>query len=75
FFGATDQMRYLTGWAEYGHERLVGLIVPTEGKSVFVVPKMNAPQAQANPAGIRHVIGWEDATGWQEEVHALLSDW
>ena len=74
-FAATDQMRYLTGWAEYGHERLVGLFVPVQGEPIFVVPAMNAQQAHSNPAGISQVIGWDDATGWHGEVKAFLEQW
>ena len=71
----TDQMRYLTGWREGGHERFVGLFVPAEGEPAFVVPKMNAPQARETPAGIATVFGWEDHTGWQGEVETLLAGW
>lgn len=71
----TDQMRYLTGWREGGHERFVGLFVPAEGDPAFVVPKMNAPQARETPAGIAQVFGWEDHTGWQGEVATLLARW
>src|SRR5687768_11453637 len=74
-FGATDNMRYLTGWAEHGHERLVGLIVPAQGKPAFLVPKMNAQQAQGNPAGVEQVVGWDDGTGWSAEFQALVSLW
>jgi Xaa-Pro aminopeptidase len=71
----TDQMRYLTGWREGGHERFVGLFVPAEGEPAFVVPKMNAPQARQTPAGITQVLGWEDHTGWQGDVEPLLAQW
>ena len=71
----TDQMRYLTGWREGGHERFVGLFVPAQGAPAFVVPKMNAPQARETPAGIVDVRGWEDHTGWQDEVTRLLVAW
>lgn len=71
----TDQMRYLTGWREGGHERFVGLFVPAQGAPAFVVPKMNAPQARETPAGIVDVRGWEDHTGWQSEVSRLLVEW
>ncbi len=74
-FGATDTMRYLTGWAEHGHERLVGLLVPAQGEAAFVVPAMNARQAQTNAAGIANVIGWSDETGWSGQVEALLTEW
>ena len=71
----TDQMRYLTGWREGGHERFVGLCVPAQGEPAFVVPAMNAPQAQQTPAGITNVIGWDDATGWHPGFEQLLRGW
>lgn len=74
-FGATDQMRYLTGWAEYGHERLVGLFVPATGEPVFLVPSMNAQQARANPAQLGRVLGWNDEDGWQSAAKTLLAEW
>jgi Xaa-Pro dipeptidase len=74
-FGASDNMRYLTGWAEHGHERLVGLIVPAQGESVFLVPALNAMQAKTNPAGVEKVIGWNDETGWIDHFLRLLDEW
>lgn len=69
----SDQMRYLAGWAEPGHERLIALFVPAEGEPAFLIPSINAQHAQANPAGIEKVIGWNDATGWHDEATTLLS--
>ncbi len=74
-FAPTDQMRYLTGWAEHGHERLIALFVPAEGEPAFVVPSMNAQQARENRAGVPDVRGWADETGWQRVVGALLTEW
>ncbi len=74
-FAPSDQMRYLTGWAESGHERFLALLVPAEGDPVFVVPAMNAPQAKRNPAGIRNVVGWPDSEGWLKPVQRLLRRW
>ena len=74
-FAPTDQMRYLTGWAEYGHERLIALFVPAEGEPAFVVPSMNASQARDNLAGIPAVFGWEDQTGWRSTVERILEKW
>ncbi|HZP83312.1 MAG TPA: Xaa-Pro peptidase family protein [Chthonomonadaceae bacterium] len=74
-FAPSNQMRYLTGWAEEGYERLVALFVPAQGEPAFLVPAINAQHAEANPAGIRRVLGWHDAQGWQEEVKALLAEW
>ncbi len=74
-FGPTDQMRYLTGWAEPGHERLLALFVPAQGDPALVVPAINAQHAAANPAGVRHIVGWEDAAGWHEAARDLLAPW
>lgn len=74
-FAPTDQMRYLTGWAEYGHERLIALFLPAEGEPAFVVPAMNASQARDNKAGVPQVYGWEDKSGWHETVAGILESW
>lgn len=71
--GATDQMRYLTGWAEHGHERLIALILPAIGDSVFVVPQMNVSQASTNFAGIENVIGWTDEEGCEPVLASLFA--
>lgn len=71
----TDQMRYLTGWAESGHERFLALLVPAEGSPVFVVPAINAEQAKTNLAGIADVRGWEDAEGWHDAARSVLCEW
>lgn len=74
-FGATDNMRYLTGWAEPGHERLVGLLVPRDGAPAFLVPQMNVSQASGNPAGFGEVIGWDDGAGWHSAFQSLMERW
>ena len=70
----TDQMRYLTGWKEGGHERFVGLFVPVKGNPTLVVPAMNAPQARAAVAANHGVIGWPDETGWISVAGSVLGD-
>jgi Xaa-Pro aminopeptidase len=70
-----DNMRYIGGFAEGGHERLVALFVPAEGEPVFVVPKMNAPQAARNLAGFTQVVGWTDEAGWLPDVSRILEAW
>src|SRR5205823_6317288 len=74
-FAPTDQMRYLTGWAESGHERLLALFVPASGSPVFVVPAINAEQAKTNPARIADVLGWEDAEDWHGAAKSVLCEW
>ena len=71
----TDQMRYLAGWREGGHERFVGLLVPADGEPTFVVPAMNAAQARDTPAAIAAVEGWDDATGWTEVAQTIIDSW
>lgn len=71
----SDHMRYLTGWADQGHERLVALFVPADGEPAFLVPAMNAPQARANRGGISQVLGWNDETGWHAEARQLIARW
>ena len=71
----TDQMRYLTGWREGGHERFVGLFVPAQGEAAFLVPAMNARQAQENRAGITEALGWKDETGWLAQAQTLLTSY
>jgi Xaa-Pro aminopeptidase len=68
----TDQMRYLTGFAEHGHKRFLALFVPAEGEPAFVSPSLNAQQARANPAGVQTVLAWEDSQGWHDAVRSLF---
>jgi Xaa-Pro aminopeptidase len=63
-------MRYLTGFSEPGHERLLALVVPLTESPLFITPSLNSAQTRANPAGISDVLVWDDAQGWE----ALLSD-
>ncbi len=71
---AREPMRYLCGWWEEGHERLVALFVPARGAPALVVPAMSGQQAAANPAGILDVRLWRDGTGWTPVVQSLLAE-
>src|SRR5687768_18209467 len=71
-FAPSDQMRYVAGWAEDGHERLIALIVPAAGDPTFLVPELYVEQARDNPAGIPRVLGWRDEDGWQGKMVSLL---
>jgi Xaa-Pro dipeptidase len=71
----TDQMRYLTGYAENGHKRFLGLFVPAEGEPALIVPAMNAQQAGRNPAGIDRILGWDDTEGWHGRAGELLAEY
>ena len=71
----TDQMRYLTGYVEGAHERLLALFVPAQGEAAFVVPTMNAQAARANPAQIGRVQGWPDSHSWQGQVTNVIESY
>lgn len=71
----SDQMRYLIGWADGGHERLVALFVPAAGDPAIVAPAINAQSAEANPGGVRRVVGWADDSGWARGVAELIAGW
>jgi len=71
----TDQMRYVTGWATYGHERLVALLVPAEGDPVFLVPAFHIQEAAANSAEITSIVGWSDEKGWRADASEIVGRW
>jgi Xaa-Pro dipeptidase len=58
-------MRYISGFAEPGFERLLALIIPASGPPRFLVPALNAEQARRNPAGFETIHVWEDEAGWK----------
>jgi Xaa-Pro aminopeptidase len=66
-------MRYLAGFSEEGHERLLALVAPIEGECAFVAPALNAAQARANAAGIEAVYAWDDATGWETALRQAFA--
>ena len=71
----SDQMRYLIGWAEGGHERLIALLLPAQGEPALLVPSMNALEAARNPGGVSRVVGWDDGPQWYTQVGSLLEEW
>lgn len=71
----TDQMRYLTGYLEGAHERMLALFLPANGEPAFVVPSMNSQAARQNPAGIARILGWTDAETWIPAAQQLLADY
>lgn len=69
----SNNMRYVSGWAEPGGERFIGLFVPASGEPVYVVPAMNEAQVRANPAGYGDVRPWDDGAGWADTAGGVLS--
>lgn len=69
----TDHMKYLIGWCETGHERLIALFVPATGRATLVVTALNASQAHAATGGLADTAPWTDTEGWQQVVSSLLA--
>jgi Xaa-Pro aminopeptidase len=58
----------------YAGERLVALLLPSEGEPRFLVPEMNVAQAAINAAGVARVQGWGDAEGYAEPLRAACRE-
>jgi Xaa-Pro aminopeptidase len=69
----TDHMRYLVGWAESGHERLLALVVTADAARI-VAPALNAADASSNARSMSSVIPWTDADGWAAAMAQALGD-
>lgn len=67
-------MRYLTGFSETGHERLLALVVPRDAHCLFITPSLNAAQALDNPAQIKDVRIWDDGSGWEKLLAEISID-
>ncbi len=71
--GVGADLRYLTGHVTLPLERLTMLVLPVQGPSRLVVPRLEAIAARACPvaaAGVVEVIPWEET----EEPLALVRD-
>ncbi len=71
---ATDQMRYLVGWAEPPGERMLALAVPAIGSPSLLVPALYEDDARARVHGVP-VASWHDSVGWTGEMAAMLDGW
>jgi Xaa-Pro aminopeptidase len=61
--GIGADLRYLTGYATHALERLTMLVLPADGASMLVAPRLEAMAAAASPAGIQglaEVMAWEE---------------
>jgi Xaa-Pro aminopeptidase len=67
-------MRYLTGFNEPAHERLLALIVSKTHDPVFLTPSLNAAQVRSNPAEIAEIRVWDDSDGWEKVLHEVCVD-
>jgi len=66
-------MRYLTGYSEEAHERLLCLVVSVDAEPTMLVPAINLQEAQTNPAGIADVRSWSDSDSWYPAFESLIS--
>jgi Xaa-Pro aminopeptidase len=64
-------LRYLTGYAAVGLERLTCLVLPADGDPALVVPRLERPAALASPAGglDLEVLDWAET----EDPFALVA--
>ena len=67
-------MRYLTGFSEIGHERLLAVVVPKEDAPFFITPSLNSAQTRENPAGITDIRVWDDGHGWEALLRETIVD-
>ncbi|HZB49343.1 MAG TPA: Xaa-Pro peptidase family protein [Mycobacteriales bacterium] len=69
-------LRYLTGYAAVGLERLTCLVLPAAGDPALVVPRLERPAALASPAGglDLEVLDWAETEDPYGLVARLLPD-
>jgi len=66
--GVGPELEWLTGYAAHGGERLNLLIIPAEGETVYVSPRLEAPAALAAPGFAEGAVGIET---WAETEDPL----
>jgi Xaa-Pro aminopeptidase len=69
--GPGPDLRYLTGYAAHGAERLTLLVLPAAGEPVLVVPRLERPAALASPVGAMQLelLDWADG----EDPYGLVA--
>ena len=65
---------YLTGF-EHGHamERLLALVLRSDGSARWIVPAMNVPQVEPFVTGNATTVGWTDTDGYRKPLRAALA--
>jgi Xaa-Pro aminopeptidase len=66
-----SDLRYLCGYSAHAMERLTALAVPARGEPFLVVPRLEAPMADAGPAGALglDLLAWDET----DDAFALLA--
>jgi Xaa-Pro aminopeptidase len=75
--GVGADLQWLTGYAAPALERLTMLVVPAEGGSTLVMPRLELPSAQecsAARAGLIELVSWEETENPFELVARLLQE-
>jgi Xaa-Pro aminopeptidase len=70
--GVGADMRYLAGYAAMPLERLTMLVIPADGESSLVVPRLEAAPARLAPpvaAGRLPIVTWDEG----DDAHALVA--
>ena len=65
---------YLTGF-EHGHamERLLALVLRSDGSAQWIVPAMNVPQLKPFVTAGATVVGWSDSEGYRKPLRRALA--
>lgn len=65
-------IRYITGYHSNAYSRPLGLLIPTDGAPVFLVPRLEAQQAKALTAieDVRDYVEWADGSRAGGAPHA-----
>jgi Xaa-Pro aminopeptidase len=71
--GVGADLEWLTGYAAPPLERLTMLVLPAQGRSTLVVPRLEQPAAEASPAvsaDLVELVSWEET----EDPFALVAE-
>lgn len=74
---STDNVFYLTNFANYVHERPFVLVISDEGKLRFIVPKLEIPHVTMRAIGDIELVEYAefpapDGSRWIDRLHDLL---
>ncbi|MEP7456556.1 Xaa-Pro peptidase family protein [Phyllobacterium sp. SB3] len=76
---STDNIYYLTNFANYVHERPFVLVIPVRGTPHFVVPRLEIPHVLARAIGKLHLVEYlefpaRDGENWFDRLGDILRD-
>ena len=71
--GLSSNLRYLTGFTDEPGERMLLLIIPSEGESTLVVPELYAEQVRSHRPTAK-ILTWSDGQDPGDLVEAVARD-